>query len=116
MKKIQLALTNCVINGETSELDYREQLLALICNPADGMNLAEMRNIEKVYDKLSEAQCPGSVLLEDAEHATLEGILRQVKFRVFSKDIKTMVESVISAEAYEVPRPMRGTKTAGNIE
>ena len=102
MKKVILVVTSCTINGEVLPLDYKEQLIGLISNPAEGMNLAQMRNIEKVYDKLTEAQCPGSMLLEDAEHATLKQILETVKFKVFDKDIKLMVETVIAAEDYKV--------------
>lgn len=102
MKKVILALASCTINGSTNPLNYKELLLGLIINPADGMNLVQMRNIEKVYDKLTDAACPGTVLLEDAEHATLKGILETTIFRVFDKDIKLMVESVLTAETVEV--------------
>lgn len=98
MKKVILEKVDCGINGETVHLDYKEQLLGIIVNPADGMNLAEMRSIEKVYDKLERAECPGSILLEDAEHVTLKGILETTKFRLFSKEIKQMVESVVAPE------------------
>lgn len=97
MKKVLLELTSCTINGEVLPLDYKEQLILLISNPADGMNLGEMRNIERVYDKLIDALCPGFVLLEDAEHATLKLILESAKFRVFDKDILLMVETVIAS-------------------
>lgn len=102
MKKVMLTVTSCTINGELLPLDYKEQLLGLIVNPAEGMNLAQMRNVEKVYDKLVEANSPGFVLLEDAEHATLKQILETVKFKVFDKAIKLMVETVIASDQVQL--------------
>lgn len=98
MKKIILLVINSEHGGETLHLDYKEQLTGIIINPAEGMNLAEMRDIEKVYDKLEGSDCPGFILLEDAEHRTLKAALEVTKFRVFNKEIKRMIESVIAAE------------------
>ena len=103
MKKVILKVEICVINDEETPLDYQRILLSLISNPADGMNLAEMRNVEKIYDKLEAVECPGYMLLEDAEHATLKQILESVKFKVFNKTIKAMVESVIASPLMTPP-------------
>lgn len=99
MKKVVLEITSCTILGEVQPLPYNEALIGLISNPVDGMNLREMRDIEKVYDKLIEAPCPGFVLLEDAEHATLKGILEndKTRFKAFDKGIKAMIESVVNS-------------------
>ena len=102
MKKVVLIVTTTKINGEVLPLDYREQLIGLISNPTDGMNLVTMRRIEKVYDKLDAADCPGHVLLEDAEHATMKEILEKIIYKTFSKGIKDMVEAVIASEDYKV--------------
>lgn len=104
MKKVILVVTSCTINGEVLPLDYKEQLIGLIVNPPGGMNLREMRDMEKVYDKLVEAQCPGFMLLEDAEHKTLSEFLQdeKQKFKVFDKDIKLMLESVIASDQVQV--------------
>ena len=102
MRIVILEKTTCTINGEVIPLDYAQQLIGLISNPADGMNLAQMRNIEKVFDKLDAASCPGSILLEDAEHKTLKDVLEKAVFKVFNKDIKRMIESVIAAETVNI--------------
>ena len=98
MKKVILEVTTCELNGKEVALDYRTALIGLISNPVDGMKLDQMRNIERVYDKLIDATSPGSVVLEDAEHATLCGCLKTAQFRVFDKGILNMVESSLSAE------------------
>ncbi len=103
MKKVILLKTSCKILGEVFPLCYKEHLIGLISNPADGMNMIEMRRIEKVYDKLEAVDCPGHVLLEDAEHDTLREILEKTRFKHFDKNIKAMLEAVIASEIYEVP-------------
>jgi hypothetical protein len=95
MKRLALLKTECKIQGQTLELDYRTQLMGFIEEPPGGATIVEQRKIGRVHDALEAAE--DSVLLEDADHETLCKILNEIKFKVYSKQILAMLESVLDA-------------------
>jgi hypothetical protein len=95
MKFIHLLKTECKIQGRTLELDYRTQLRGFIAEPPGGATIDEQRRIRRVDEALEKAE--DSVLLEDADHETLCKILNEIKFKVYSKEILAMLESVLDA-------------------
>jgi hypothetical protein len=101
MRRIELLQTECAIQGQTMALDYRVQLLGFIEEPPGGATILEQRKILRVYDALEQANGCDFVMLEDADHETLCNILREIKFKVFNREILAMVESVL--EAPEAP-------------
>jgi hypothetical protein len=101
MKRIELLKTECMIQGQTLELDYRTQLMGFIEEPPGGATIVEQRKIGRVHDALNDALDKDGdeshVLLEDADHETLCKILNEIKFKVYSKEILAMLESVLDA-------------------
>ena len=95
MRRIELLKTVCVIQGQTLPLDYRTQLLGFIEEPPGGATISQQRKIARVYDALETAE--DYVCLEDADHDTLCTILREIKFKVFNREILAMLESVLEA-------------------
>lgn len=97
MKRIELLVTKCTIQEQELDLDYRLHLMGLLETPPGGANIIEQRRICRVHDALIAAAGKEIVLLEDADHETLCGILKETKFKVYSKPILEMLESVLEA-------------------
>lgn len=96
MKRLELLITECTVQGQTMELDYRKQLMGYLETPPGGATIVEQHRIGRVYDALEKSE--GTVvLLEDADHETLCKILKEIKFAVYNKKIVDMVDSILDA-------------------
>ena len=98
MRKFQLRELKHDVLGNVQELNYKDQLIGLVSVVESGMTIVDMRKIEKVVDKLEAADCPGWLELEDAEHETLKAALTKAQFRIYTKAVKNMIESVLEAK------------------
>lgn len=101
MKKVELKVIEgqIFVQGKNQEFltDYKDQLLNLVGQQEQGMTLADMHKINKVFDKLEEAKCPGFMLLEDAEFELVKARCENPKFVVFSKDLMIMCDEIIAS-------------------
>ena len=102
MKKIELKITDGKIQGQDYQVDYQVELTKLIGVSEQGLSLADMHKIDKVFDKLEKADCPGYVLLEDAEHELLKARCENPKFAVFCKELMYMCDVVVDAPEHLV--------------
>ena len=108
MKKVSLIKTVHTIQEKEFPLDYREQYKSLITGSTEGFSYAQMKKVDKVYDKLEAADGKGFVLLEDAEHEVLKAKLENPQFSVFTKELFQMctsgIESPDHIESVKVPK------------
>jgi len=112
MKKVALIKTEHTIQEKEFPLDYREQYISLITGSTDGFSYAQMRKVDKVFDKLEAAKGKDFVLLEDAEHEVLKGKLENPQFSVFTKELFAMCTSGIEAPEHleTIKAPKEGNK------
>jgi len=97
MKKIELKIVEGKIQAQDYQVNYKVELTKLIGVSEQGLSLADMHKIDKVFDKLEGAKCPGHVLLEDAEHELLKARCQNPKFAVFCKELMHMCDGVVDA-------------------
>ena len=97
MKKTELKIVDGKIQGQDYVVNYKTELTKLIGVSQEGMSLADMHKVDKVFDKLEAAECPGVVLLEDAEHELLKERCKNPKFAVFCKELMHMCDGAVDA-------------------
>ena len=113
MKQFELRVLQHDVLGNVQELNYKDQLIGLVSVVETGMTIIDMRKIEKVVDKLEAVQPGGWVELEDEEHLTLKAALERAQFRIYTKAVKNMIDSVLEAEDFVFNKPLKEAERNG---
>lgn len=83
-------------------LKTAEIIRTVIERPAQGATVATMRAGVRVLDAIERLQInanPDRLLLEDNDHATLVSAINGFTFGMVSKDLLTIVDDVVNAQA-----------------
>lgn len=103
MKKIAFKTVKMSLNGNETDLDYKENMMSLLLIPSDpkgGASYAEMATVLPIHAKFKDAS--SYVLLEDAEHAELCTRLKSAKFVQNTPEIFEMIRSAVDAPEHLV--------------
>jgi len=102
LKTVQM---NTRLREQPIPLDYAETLLIVLETPPQyGFTPAEMRARLPIGDRIEKAQEAGEghVLLEDAQHAKIAGLLKDYTFKLSHYAILEFVDAVTNAPSVEV--------------
>jgi len=86
-------------------LKTAEIIKTVIERPNQGATVAAMRTGVRVLDALEKNTDAEKLLLEDADHAALAAAVNGFTFGIISKDLLTIVDDVINAQAPPSPAP-----------
>lgn len=91
-------------------LKTAETIKTVISRPAQGATVASMRTGVRVLDAVENNKDPKKLLLEDNDHAALVTAVNGFTFGMVSKDLLTIIEDIISAQAPPAPAAAKPDK------
>jgi hypothetical protein len=95
MKKIALKKVTMEVNGQTVDLNYKNQLISIMQTPSDpqrGANYEEVRKSIRILEKLEAAE--NEVELEDADFEYMKQRVLGAGYLMINKTIQGFIEDV----------------------